>query len=214
MEEKASSLEKQIESVGNEIRQLKLEKAEKTIVDEKVSLLKGLKTELEGIQRSLASTRTTFDRVKFEEMVKKRFFYTPSFSIYNGVKGLYDYGPPGCSLQANIIQLWRNHFILEEQMLEVDCTMLTPEAVLKTSGHVDRFTDLMVSDRVTGDFFRADHLLEGWLEDAVKDPKCDRSRREEYEKILAQIDGFGQKELGEMLQKYGVKVRKEEEEDM
>ena len=43
--------------------------------------------------------------------------------------------------------------------------------------------------------------------DAVKDPKCDRARREEYEKILAQIDGFGQRELGEMLLKYGVKVR-------
>ena len=34
-------------------------------------------------------------------------------------------------------------------MLEMECTCLTPEPVLKTSGHVDRFTDLMVKDVVT-----------------------------------------------------------------
>ena len=31
----------------------------------------------------------------------------------------------------------------------------------RTSGHVERFTDLMVKDTVTGDCLRADHLLEG-----------------------------------------------------
>ena len=38
-------------------------------------------------------------------------------------------------------------------MLEVDCTMLTPEKVLKASGHVDRFADLMVKDMVNLLFF-------------------------------------------------------------
>lgn len=46
----------------------------------------------------------------------------------------------------NIIQTWRQHFIQEEQILEIDCTMLTPEPVLKTSGHVDKFADFMVKD--------------------------------------------------------------------
>jgi glycyl-tRNA synthetase len=49
-----------------------------------------------------------------------------------------DYGSPGCALQANVVNLWRKHFVLEEDMLEVDRTMLTPEAVLKTNGHVDK----------------------------------------------------------------------------
>jgi glycyl-tRNA synthetase (class II) len=30
----------------------------------------------------------------------------------------------------------------------------------QASGHVDRFTDFMVTDSVTGECFRADHLLE------------------------------------------------------
>ena len=48
-----------------------------------------------------------------------------------GVNGLYDFGPMGCAMKANLLQAWRNFFILEEQMLEVDTAMLTPEQVLK-----------------------------------------------------------------------------------
>jgi len=31
-------------------------------------------------------------------------------------------------------------------MLEVDCPCVTPEVVLRASGHVEKFTDLMVKD--------------------------------------------------------------------
>lgn len=82
-----------------------------------------------------------FDRSMFESVMKRRFFYTESFEIYrlsrgwNGDnRGLYDYGPPGCALQANIVEAWRRHFVLEENMLELDCSVITPEPVLKTSG--------------------------------------------------------------------------------
>lgn len=53
-------------------------------------------------------------------------------------------------LTASTVQAWRQHFILEENMLEVECPAVTPEAVLKASGHVDRFTDFMVTDEKTG----------------------------------------------------------------
>lgn len=56
------------------------------------------------------------------------FFY---LFLFAGVSGLYDFGPVGCALKNNIIQAWRQHFIQEEQILEIDCTMLTPEPVLK-----------------------------------------------------------------------------------
>jgi glycyl-tRNA synthetase len=58
-----------------------------------------------------------------------------------------------------MIQIWRNHFVIQEDMLEIECTNLTPESVFKTSGHVERFTDDMVKDVKTGDIFRADHLV-------------------------------------------------------
>ncbi|KAJ1974636.1 Glycine--tRNA ligase 1, mitochondrial [Dimargaris xerosporica] len=105
-----------------------------------------------------------FDRPQLESLLTKRFFYAPSFGIYGGVAGLYDYGPTGCALQANITSLWRSHFVLEEDMLELDCSIMTPAEVLKTSGHVDKFSDWMVKDTETGDIYRADHLVKGVLE--------------------------------------------------
>lgn len=48
---------------------------------------------------------------------------------------------------------------------------MTPEIVLKASGHVERFTDFMVTDTKTGDCHRADHLLEAQLEALLEDRK-------------------------------------------
>ncbi|CAI4830640.1 ALH_1b_G0056470.mRNA.1.CDS.1 [Saccharomyces cerevisiae] len=91
------------------------------------------------------------ERDKLESTLRRRFFYTPSFEIYGGVSGLFDLGPPGCQLQNNLIRLWREHFIMEENMLQVDGPMLTPYDVLKTSGHVDKFTDWMCRNPKTGE---------------------------------------------------------------
>lgn len=87
----------------------------------------------------------------------------------------------GCSLQANIVDLWRKHFVLEEDMLEVDCTMLTPHDVLKTSGHVDKFADWMCKDPKTGEIFRADHLVEEVLESRLKGDKEARGQKVDVE---------------------------------
>ncbi|KAF8463697.1 hypothetical protein BDZ91DRAFT_764534 [Kalaharituber pfeilii] len=111
------------------------------------------------------------DRSTLDTLLRHRLFYTPSFEIYGGVSGLFDYGPPGCALQANIVDIWRKHFVLEEDMLEVDCTMLTPHEVLKTSGHVDKFADWMCKDPKTGEIFRADHLVEEVIEARLKGDK-------------------------------------------
>ncbi|KAF2756166.1 glycyl-tRNA synthetase [Pseudovirgaria hyperparasitica] len=177
-------------------------------------------------------TGQPFDRAHMEQLMKRRLFYTPSFEIYGGVKGLYDYGPPGCALQANIVEQWRKHFVLEEDMLEVDCTMLTPHEVLKTSGHVDKFADWMCKDPKTGDIFRADHLVEEVLQARLKgdklargenveaekeDPKKKKKKAKvenvkledsvvtEYEEILAKIDNYNGEELGGLMTKYNIK---------
>lgn len=122
-----------------------------------------------------------FDRTLFESLLKRRLFYTESFEIYRtsgnlkgDSRGLYDYGPPGCALQSNIVDLWRKHFILQEDMLELDCTILTPEEVFKTSGHVDKFEDWMCKDSKKGDFLRADHLIEAVLEARLKGNRAAR----------------------------------------
>lgn len=119
------------------------------------------------------------DRPTLDSLLRRRMFYTPSFEAYGGVAGLYDYGPPGCSLQANIIDLWRKHFVLEEDMLELDCTALTPHDVLKTSGHVDKFSDWMCKDPKNGEILRADHFVEEILETRLKGDKEARGEKVE-----------------------------------
>lgn len=55
--------------------------------------------------------------------------------------------------------------------MEVECTALTPETVLKTSGHVDKFADWMCKDPKNGDIIRADHFVEEILESRLKGDK-------------------------------------------
>lgn len=149
-----------------------------SVVDAAIEKLKELKLVLDAKQKAYeASTggKAGLDKEAFRaslaNVLERRLFYIPSFKIYGSVAGFYDYGPPGCSIKQNITQFWRQHFVLEETMLEVECPAVTPEVVLKASGHVDRFTDYMVRDVKTGDCFRADHLLEDALEKAMEDKK-------------------------------------------
>ncbi|KAK9774301.1 putative Glycyl-tRNA synthetase [Seiridium cardinale] len=187
----------------------------------------------------MTSTATTLtgqplDRAALDSMLRRRFFFGPSFDIYGGVGGLFDYGPPGCGLQANLVDQWRKHFVLEEDMLEVDCSVLTPHEVLKTSGHVDKFADWMCKDPKNGEILRADHFVEEVLETRLKgdkeargqkieekeeDPKKKKRKNkgaveavklddavvQEYEEILAKIDNYNGQELGELIKKYDLR---------
>ena len=78
--------------------------------------------------------KDTFDRAAFDDLRNARRFVFTTCEIYVGIAGLYDFGPTGCALKSNFINLWKRHFILEEEMLELECTNLTPACVLKTSG--------------------------------------------------------------------------------
>lgn len=137
--------------------------------------------------------------------MKRRFFYDQSFAIYGGVNGLYDYGPMGCAMKANLINEWRRFFILEEQMLEIDCSMLTPSPVLVASGHVARFSDFMVKDVKTGDCFRADHLIEAHLEKLLTDKKLTAEAKSEIDSYLRQVDNMTANEMNEVILKYKMK---------
>ena len=117
-------------------------------------------------------------------------------------------------------------------MLELDTTIMTLGDVLKTSGHVDKFTDWMVKDSKTNEVFRADHLVEGVLEARLKgdkeargaqvqekedDPSKKKKKKvksvavqledavvQEYEEVLARIDNYDGKGLEELIRKYNI----------
>ncbi|XP_024378886.1 glycine--tRNA ligase, mitochondrial 1 [Physcomitrium patens] len=184
----------------------------------------------------MATTDVAMNREAFKTLVKntleRRLFYIPSYKIYGGVAGFYDYGPWGCQVETNVLNLWRQHFVMEEDMWEIRCPCVTPEVVLKASGHVDKFTDLMVKDLKLGSCFRADHLLKDFLTKALEDdarlvaeraaaPQAvvpDRKSKKNVaepltpeqklrmQSDLAGLDEFSGPELGEKIKAYSIKA--------
>ncbi|BAM38939.1 glycyl-tRNA synthetase [Theileria orientalis strain Shintoku] len=145
----------------------------------------------EKLKDSLATNK--FD---CENLLKRRFFYTSSFELYGGSSGLYDYGPPGCALKSELEKLWREHFVVFDEMLEVSCSCITPHPVLKSSGHVDRFTDLMVKNLSNGECYRADKYAEELLENvmASKDKNDLKSLNKKLEALsLHELDMLSKK---------------------
>ncbi|CAH8543830.1 unnamed protein product [Schistosoma guineensis] len=199
------SLRAKVRDQGDIVRRLKEEKASDSALKEAISALKAYKKALDDKEIELSPKDPSFDRGKLEDLLKQKFFYDQSFSIYGGIQGLYDYGPMGCAMKANLLSVWRQFFILEDHLLEVDCSMLTPEPVLQASGHVDRFTDLMVKDVKTGDCFRADHLVKSALEAKKSNKKTPENEKQEIDKIILQLDNYGADELHQIIRRFDIK---------
>ncbi len=93
------------------------------------------------------------------ELAVRRGFLWPSFEIYGGASGFYDYGPLGAALKNKVENLWRKFFVVGEGYMEISSPNIGVEDVFVASGHVGHFVDPMVSCKDCGDSFRADHLL-------------------------------------------------------
>lgn len=133
-----------------------------------------------------------FDRTKFDILIKRRFIFNQSYEIYGGSSGFFDLGPIGCALKTNILQFWRNFFVLEEQALEIECPALTPESIFKASGHIQRFNDYLVKDIVTDESYRLDHLIKSHLESLcskTNDPTLESELRDSISKVWFTIFG-------------------------
>ncbi|GAY56999.1 hypothetical protein CUMW_175990 [Citrus unshiu] len=204
-----------VDAQGNAVRALKAAKASKSEIDAAIESLNRLKLEKSSVERELQSVvsgsgggasvnREAFRQTVFNTL-ERRLFFIPSFKIYRGVAGLYDYGPPGCAVKSNVLAFWRQHFVLEEDMLEVDCPCVTPEAVLKASGHVEKFTDLMVKDEKMGTCYRADHLLKDFGNEKLeKDLSLSAEKAAELRHLLAVLDDLSAEELGAKIKEYGI----------
>jgi len=92
-------------------------------------------------------------------LAKRRGFLWPSYEIYGGVAGFYDYGPLGAQLKASVEELWRRNYVAGEGFAELAAPAISPEPVFKASGHLEKFSDIMVECAKCGEPFRADLLL-------------------------------------------------------
>jgi len=98
-----------------------------------------------------------YDRIF--DLCKRRGIIFPSFEIYGGVSGFYDYGPLGAILKRNIEDKWRDIFVRREGMVEIEASLVMPSVVFEASGHVEHFTDLMTQCVECKKAFRTDTIL-------------------------------------------------------
>lgn len=97
------------------------------------------------------------------ELAKRRGFLWPSYEIYGGVGGLWDYGPLGASLKYKVEDVWREIFVVGEGSLPVDTPTIGVEEVFLASGHVSSFVDLIVECISCHATLRADHVVSAYL---------------------------------------------------
>ncbi len=121
------------------------------------------------------------------EIALQRSFFYPSNEPYGSTGGFYDYGPVGVLMKRKIESLWRRTFIYGLGNIEVESSIITPEIVLKASGHVDNFTDPIVECRKCGKKIRADHLAEEKIQGFKWDGKLD-SLKKVYEENRGRIN--------------------------
>jgi len=124
------------------------------------------------------------------DIAVRRGFYWPSFEIYGGVGGFYDYGPLGVLTRRHIVEKWRRTFVLPYQdiMVEIETPVIMPEAVFKASGHLEHFTDYIVTCQKCGRKFRADHLIEEVLSQRGIKLSLEGLSGEQLDEIIARYD--------------------------
>ena len=113
-------------------------------------------------------------------LFKRRGFIWPSYDIYGGVAGMYDYGPLGFSLRNNIVDVWRSLYKGREGFVEIDSEYVGPREVFKASGHLDKFADKITYCTKCGAPFRADHLVKEYYDNP--DTMTEKELEEAFEK--------------------------------
>ncbi len=80
----------------------------------------------------------------------------------------WDFGPYGALLKKNIADLWVKHFTQErDDVVFMDTAIIAHPTTWQASGHLASFSDALIDDKKTGKRFRADKLIEDYIEDII-----------------------------------------------
>ncbi len=97
---------------------------------------------------------------KIISLCKRRGFIFQSSDIYGGLNGFFDYGPLGCQLKKNIKDSWWHNIVqCRDNIVGIDCSVISHPNIWRASGHVDGFSDPMVDCKESKMRYRADQLF-------------------------------------------------------
>jgi len=96
---------------------------------------------------------------------KEYGYVFPSSEIYDGLAATYDYGQLGAELKNNIKTYWWKAMTqLNSNIVGIDSAIFMHPTTWKASGHVDAFNDPLIDNKDSKKRYRADVLLEEYLE--------------------------------------------------
>ena len=96
---------------------------------------------------------------------KEYGFIFPSSEIYEGLNAIYDYAHNGALLKNNIREYWwRSMVQLNENIVGIDSAIFMHPKTWVASGHVDAFNDPLIDNKDSKKRYRADVLIEEFLE--------------------------------------------------
>ncbi len=96
---------------------------------------------------------------------KEYGFIFQSSEIYDGLSAAYDYGPYGVELKNNIKSYWWKSMVqMHENIVGIDASIFMHPKTWKASGHVDAFNDPLIDNKDSKKRYRADQLIEGYVE--------------------------------------------------
>jgi len=96
---------------------------------------------------------------KIVALCKRRGFVYPNSEIYDGVAGIYDFGPLGVELRNNIRRYWWWSMVqMNDNVVGIEGAIITHPRVWEASGHVENFVDRLVDCKNCKRRFRIDHL--------------------------------------------------------
>ncbi len=96
---------------------------------------------------------------KLVSLCKRRGLIFQSSEIYGGINGFWDYGPYGVAMRRAVEQLWWRTMVEDrDDVVGLDSTVICHPRVWHASGHVEKFSDLMVDCNHCKKRFRLDQM--------------------------------------------------------
>ena len=116
-------------------------------------------------------------------LAKHRGFVFQSSEIYGGLNGCWDFGPLGIELLRNIKEQWWREMTFRDEIVGIDAAILMHPRTWEASGHLEQFTDPMIDNKTSKQRYRADNLIEEYIDKLIK-----KKKKEEADKISLQLD--------------------------
>jgi len=125
---------------------------------------------------------------KIISLAKRRGFIYPGSEIYGGLAGTWDYGPLGAEIMHNIKEMWWKKFVgNRDDMYGIASSIIAPEQVWATSGHLKNFTDPLEGEKFNTMFKSKIGALKGETTDIYLRPELAQGMFVNFKNI---VDSF------------------------